>query len=324
MKWDQRARVVASLCKEIKTGNMRYDHKFQRRANIWNNKQKSLLIDSILRSIPIDPIKRSKDETNTTKITDGIQRMSTIYSFINDGFKLSSDLEPVVINDITYEIASKKYTELDSELQDMISQLEIIVLTFSECTDAEERMMFQRWNNGSSLTSIQLRNSMESDEVINSIYELISMPFFDKFMTKAMLKSEVDKEAIRQAFMLISLKENETCNFTKKSMDDFIKSYQIDEGIVSHLKEVLTILDKAFADEKKIKIARTSIAFILYAGYRTITENKSTEKFIEKIKEFIAGYDENEKYKESLAGGTTKANSVMARLEYFNNMLESL
>lgn len=324
MKWDQRARVVSALCKEIKSGKLRYDHKFQRRANVWNNKQKSLLIDSIIRGIPIDPIKRTKDDSNTTKIIDGIQRMSTIYSFINNEFKLSADLKPITIDDVTYEIASKKYSDLEPELKESINQLEVVVLTVSECTDTEERIMFQRWNNGSSLTSIQLRNSMESDEVIDAIYELISMPFFEKIMTKAMLKSEVDKESIRQTFMLISLNEDETCNFTKKSMDDFIKEYKIDENIINTLKRVLTILNDSFADEKKVKIARTSIAFILYAGYRAITEQKSTENYVNKIKEFINNYDENEEYKSSLVGGTTKTNSVMARLEYFNNIVDLL
>ena len=323
MKWEQRARVISSLCKEIKNGKMKYDHKFQRRTDIWKVTQKSLLIDSIIRGIPIDPIKRTKSN-NITKIIDGIQRMSTIYSFINDEFSLSNDCNPVEIDGVTYEIAGKKFKDLDPDVQDKITQLEITVITFHDCSDSEERTMFQRWNNGTPLNGAHLRNSMESDDVINAIYELISMPFFEKVMTKAMLKNDVDKDAIRQTFMLISLKSDDSCNFTKKSMNNFISNYRSDSEITSTIKKVLVLLDDAFVDRKKVKIARTSLPFILFSGYKVIHEGRDTTDYINKVKNFLETYDDNAEYKKYLVGGTTNTENVMGRLNYFYNFINSI
>lgn len=323
MKWEQRARVISSLCKEIKNGKMKYDHKFQRRTDIWKVSQKSLLIDSIIRGIPIDPIKRTKSD-NITKIIDGIQRMSTIYSFTNNEFSLSNDCAPVDIDGVTYEIAGKKFKDLESDVQDKITQLEITVITFYDCLDSEERTMFQRWNNGTPLNGAQLRNSMESDDVINTIYELISMPFFEKVMTKVMLKNDVDKDAIRQTFMLISLKPGDTCNFTKKAMNTFISNYNSKEEVTSTLKEVLILLDEAYAEHKKVKIARTVLPFILFAGYKVIHDNKDTSDYVAKVKNFLETYDDNTEYKKYLVGGTTNTENVMGRLNYFYDFIDSV
>jgi uncharacterized protein with ParB-like and HNH nuclease domain len=66
---------------------------FQRRA-VWNEKAKSYLIDTILRGKPIPKIFMRQKINASTKssireVVDGQQRLRTILSFINDGFKVS-------------------------------------------------------------------------------------------------------------------------------------------------------------------------------------------------------------------------------------------
>ncbi|MFR0074302.1 MAG: DUF262 domain-containing protein [Blautia caecimuris] len=67
-------------------------HKLQRQEGQWSTTQKSLLIDSLLRSIPIDPVrcelKENEDGTKVRYIFDGVQRSTTIVNFCKDGFKL--------------------------------------------------------------------------------------------------------------------------------------------------------------------------------------------------------------------------------------------
>lgn len=61
---------------------------FQRDGNIWNNKKKSLLIESVLLDIPIPSIYLSEDENGSFIVIDGRQRLSTFFDFMDDKFKL--------------------------------------------------------------------------------------------------------------------------------------------------------------------------------------------------------------------------------------------
>src|SRR5258708_2851732 len=67
--------------------------KFQRR-DVWSDKARSYLIDTIMRGKPIPKIYMRQDvnpETRRTKreIVDGQQRLSTVLGFIKDKFKIS-------------------------------------------------------------------------------------------------------------------------------------------------------------------------------------------------------------------------------------------
>lgn len=58
------------------------------RGLVWNLKQKSELIESILMGIPLPLIYVKEDEKGVYIIVDGKQRLSTLFSFINNEFAL--------------------------------------------------------------------------------------------------------------------------------------------------------------------------------------------------------------------------------------------
>ena len=65
-----------------KDGELGFDHALQR-ALVWDEERKSLLIHSLIKNFPIDPIKAVKDG-NTYQILDGKQRLlGTVISYIN-------------------------------------------------------------------------------------------------------------------------------------------------------------------------------------------------------------------------------------------------
>ena len=49
MKISTPNKPVQTITNKIKRGNISFTHKLQRREGVWNNSQKSLLIDSLLR-----------------------------------------------------------------------------------------------------------------------------------------------------------------------------------------------------------------------------------------------------------------------------------
>src|SRR5262245_39939894 len=67
--------------------------KFQRR-NVWTDRAKSFLMDTILRGKPIPKIFIRQSINPTTKaslreVVDGQQRLRTILSYLNDGFTIN-------------------------------------------------------------------------------------------------------------------------------------------------------------------------------------------------------------------------------------------
>ena len=97
MKVSSSNKAVQTLANKIKRENIIFTHKLQRREGVWNKHSKSLLIDSLLRGYPVNPIYTVMDEKQA--VIDGVQRLSTCYSYINNGFSLSKNLEPITIGE---------------------------------------------------------------------------------------------------------------------------------------------------------------------------------------------------------------------------------
>lgn len=61
---------------------------YQRRLR-WNNKKKSLLIESFLLNIPVPPVYLFEVEYNQFEVIDGQQRLDSISSFLSNDYALS-------------------------------------------------------------------------------------------------------------------------------------------------------------------------------------------------------------------------------------------
>lgn len=61
---------------------------FQRKAGLWSLKNQSLFIESILLQLPIPSIVVFADKTNKLKVIDGLQRITTLKSFLNNELTL--------------------------------------------------------------------------------------------------------------------------------------------------------------------------------------------------------------------------------------------
>jgi hypothetical protein len=129
--------------------------KFQRR-NVWKLPQRSYLIDTILRQMPVppiylrniyDPIKKKV----VREVVDGQQRLRSVLDYIEDKYAIAKTL------DAPY--AGKRYSALSVEQQTTILSYRFICDTFDGISDREVLEVFQRLNTYSvPLSSQELRN----------------------------------------------------------------------------------------------------------------------------------------------------------------------
>ena len=137
-------------------GELEISPKFQRRP-VWSPQAKSYLIDTILRGIPLPKIFiRAKTNPRTRKtvreIVDGQQRIRTILSFINDGFRISK-----VHNE---EYGGMTYSELPENVQSDFLKYRLSVDLLQDLEDQKVLEIFARLNTYSvSLNKQELYNS---------------------------------------------------------------------------------------------------------------------------------------------------------------------
>lgn len=324
-------RTLQWINKQLKNGNISLSHKLQRKEGQWNRRTKSELIDSLLRDYPINPTYAIK-ENNILSLIDGVQRISTIRDYLSDSFALSKTLEPVIIKNNTDDgivemevvIAGKKFSKLDENIQDILLACELQIYELTDCTEKDVREMFRRQNSGKVLNNTQLRSVMETDEMSDLIYLVTSHPFFEKILTPAQRRKDLEKDIFVQTLMLIeTTAENDYTSFKNKNINDFILMYQenISYNNIDILEQALDKLDKNF---DKLKIKQLNIPMILFSAYKVIKYNKSFDEFVNVIHNFVETYDTNEEYKKFCLNGTSSPENVRGRLDYWEKAIKEL
>lgn len=324
MKVSSGNKPVQTLANKVKRGNIILKHRLQRREGVWNKESKSLLIDSLLRGYIVNPI-HTISEGGKQYVIDGVQRLGTISDFLNDGFSLYKNLNPVEIEDMTYEIAGLKFSKLEQPVKDAICDAQIQVYEITEYTDKDVREMFSRLNSGKPLNTTQKMTPNMSDYMSDAIFDIVSHPFFEKVLTPAQFKSSVDQATALEILMLCATTEDYEINsFSRKDKEKFIEysNYKDLNDKVELIKQALNKLDENFDED--VKIPKTSLSFIIFAICRVIKEKKGMTKAMDAIKDFLANYDTNEEYKGYITQGTSANTSVVQRLEYWRNIVKSL
>lgn len=326
MDYTCRTKTLQALIKAIDKGTILLSHKLQRPEGQWNRRQKTDLIDSLLRKYPINPTYAIK-EVGISSVIDGVQRLSCVRDFLSDKFALSKDMEPVMINDEEKSLAGLKFSKLDDDTKDAILSSELQVYELTDCTEKDVREMFRRQNAGKPLNGKQLRVIHESDEFSEIVYSLATHPFMDKLMTKAQRKNGTDRDLIIQTLMLIETnQENDFTSFRTNDMDVFVSDYSdsISQEKVDMLETAMDKFNDAF---EELKIKQLNIPMILYVSYRCLKDKKSFSKLIEYIEQFVTDYNESDKlqdYKMYCQSSTTSRENVRGRLDYWRGIIREL
>lgn len=325
MDYTSKTRSLQSLVKDMDKGVISLHHKLQRPEGQWNRKQRTDLIDSLLRHYPINPTYGIVEKDGTLSIIDGVQRLSTIRDYIGNSFALSKDMNTVIVNDEEKDLSGLKFNKLDEDTQDEILKSELQIYRMTDCTETDIRELFRRQNAGRPLSNKLMRVVHESDEFSDAVYTLANHPFMEKIMSKAQRKNGTDRDTIIQALMLICTnQDNDYTSFKTKDIDRFVVLHE-NEALekIPVLQEGMDKLNAAFV-EMDLSIPNTSVAQILYASYRVTKDKKSFQRLTEIIADFLNGYDQNEEYKQYVQSGTSQQQNVRGRFDWWRNQLRNL
>jgi uncharacterized protein (UPF0305 family) len=210
---------------------------YQRKGNVWGDKDKAYLIDSILNEYDIPKLYLAdfnilntdlNEKNKPYAVVDGRQRLEAIFQFYEGKIRLNSDFQ--YFNDPTINLANKSYSELyieHPEIADIFLQYNLDVMSVITNDVSKIRDLFLRLNRSVNLTGAELRNAMGGivPELIRGICD---RGFFKKVIRFNTSRGQ-DKN-LAAKLMLIELNEN-FVDTKKINLDKMVKDAINDDNL---------------------------------------------------------------------------------------------
>jgi hypothetical protein len=292
--FDTRAYSIADFFEWHKNELLELSPDFQRR-EVWSEKAKSYLIDSIIRGRPIPKILISQrlEGTRTTRVVvDGQQRLRAVLEFINGDFAISKAHHK--------ELAGKRYATMSLQQQKDFLQYELGVDVLFDLTYQDLLDIFARINSYTIILNKQEKlNAQYLGYFKQAAYEL-GLKYVDYFLrAKVLTKEKVTRmtEAALTGDMLMSLIGGVQTN---KSLEQFYKKYEDKQGPLERTKQqfdtTMSYIGEIYPPEEiqgtnwsRIHLFYTlftSIAHCLYGlgGVKKSLRSKLSRKMIGKLR----------------------------------------
>ena len=218
----------------------------QRPERQWSRETQSLLIHTILQEEIIPEIYITKTEIPKVRprtVIDGKQRLSTIYDYYRDGFRLSKKTPNVKIavpvrdengdvvknefGQIQYKkeefvIAGKKFSKLPEQLKVNFGDYELTSREISDFNEKELLSLMYRLNNGKPLNGTQKAVTSLNVALSEKITQIAQSKFFENRikLTESKRKNDENKKTVLTALMLYTEELYSTINGT--SLKNFV------------------------------------------------------------------------------------------------------
>lgn len=255
---------------------------FQRRS-VWNTSQKSLLIDSISKGLPI-PVIFLRESTDLStfepkrEVVDGQQRIRTVISFIAPNIleDYRGDKDYFTVKKIHNEdLSSRDFKDLDKKVQEKILNYEFGVHVLPPSMDDKEILkIFARMNaTGVRLNAQELRNAEFFGEFKEAMYDLAyeqlsrwrDWDLFSENQIARMSEVEFTSDIALLMFNGISTKSPVSLNKLYKSKDS---SFPESSVVVNRFQTVMNSIDDSIGSIIKGSVfSRKTMFYSLFAVF---------------------------------------------------------
>lgn len=189
---------------------------FQRQAGIWNEKNQSRLIESLMLRIPIPAFYFDGTNDENWIVVDGLQRLTAIRRFVIDQDLKLSDLEYLK------EHEGKTFDELPRPLQRAIREADLVWYLIMPGTPEKVKFdVFKRINTcGLPLSSQEIRHALNGKPVTDVIQELAESKIFKRATAYGLSEKRMDDRECVTRFLVFSVFAPES--YEKNDFDAFL------------------------------------------------------------------------------------------------------
>lgn len=281
---DSKMWTIQELVEMYRNGELSMDIPIQR-GIVWDNAARSLYIHSVLLGIlAVQPpfvfsrrISHREDDSvrSNYSVLDGKQRLTTLFDFINEEFKLSDLSKQPDIEGVP--LTGKKYTELPANFIQQILNTNITCTVVTDPTAEQEDVIFSRLNNNKSMSPIdKIRPQCKATLTIIDFINNHTALFRAMFSSKQLLKKPEFEIVIKMLMML----DNEQ-GLSSAQMLKFARELpsEPDLSVLNRVCErALNLNNKLEAKEPKIasflKHKAVFLAFVPYLKDTSLTDKK--------------------------------------------------
>lgn len=218
---EQADRSLAELKRWYDDGDLIIDPEWQRNY-VWNSRQASKLIESFLIGIPVPVIYLAKTSDGAYEVIDGLQRLSSIFTFFNNRFRLTG-------LDMISELNGKDFKSLEKSLQRKLKNSTLRSFELSSETDPDIHfLVFERLNTGGTkLNDMEIRNCLYRGHLNNLIKELSENSDFISTINQSSLSKRMNDRALVLRFLSFYEKTHHKCTKgLKRFLNDFFETYR--------------------------------------------------------------------------------------------------
>lgn len=300
---------------------------FQRHSGMWSPILKSNLVWSMLADSYIPPIvllkdKRGEDSKGKDvfgyQVLEGQQRLiTTLFPFLNDEWTLHGSVEPVEVDGFTYDIAGRKFSELEEELQDIIKNYRFTVQAMENYTMEEAEKLYFNINSGVALSAMQKGKAKLGTELIEFLNTLLAGSFFTQGIniTEKQALKEDDLLMLMQGMALLDMKNTgrDFKTISASAMLGYAESIRgsYSEDAQQTLMEIVDYLDKAFPTKNKF-LRKNNTPIVIVMASIALEQNVEAEAFRAFVNDFANSLYPD--YEEASGSGNVKITNVKQRL----------
>ncbi len=306
---------------------------FQRNET-WEKKQKYELIESILMGIPLPLIYLTENREGKLIIIDGRQRLTTLFEFLDNKFKLNKLR-------ILHKLNDSYFKDLEPKLQANLEDYQLISHIIKPPTpDRIKFDIFDRVNRGGTpLNNQEMRNAIYQGESTKLLKKLSELEIFKKATGNSInAKKMKDRYLILRFLSFYLLKKEKLLVEYKSDIDDFLgKSMEyinsLNENELKKLKTVFItamtnsyeILGKdAFRLPNEDPNRNRPVNMYFFESVSFLLCNKDFMNLSEKIKSIYKDLINNKEYLDTLTYTMDSSISVMKRFEIIDKAIEEL
>ncbi|MCP4113590.1 MAG: DUF262 domain-containing protein [Desulfobacteraceae bacterium] len=185
--------TIDSLIKRMEHDEIDMSPEFQRRDDVWNNRARSRLIESMLVRIPIPAFYLDGSNEDKWIIIDGLQRLTTLKEFVINNSLVLEDLEYLT------EFENKTYRDLPRKFQRRIDETQITTVLVEKGTPEDVmKNIFRRINTGGQpLTGQEIRHALHRGPGTKLIKRIPDAPTFREILGMDNKRMEASELVLR-------------------------------------------------------------------------------------------------------------------------------